>query len=71
MSRKKYDFNYEGKQIKTIRKFVKKTSCYRIKKQSYITYVVDLSTTTKIETLIVTVCWTEFHIKIQDCFIDL
>ncbi len=31
----------------------------------YITYMVDLSATTKIETLIITVCWTEFHIIIS------
>ncbi len=29
----------------------------------HITYTANLSATTKIETLIITVCWTEFHIK--------
>ncbi len=30
---------------------------------SYKTYMAALSATTKIETLMITVCWTEFHIK--------
>ncbi len=29
----------------------------------------DLSATTKIETLMITVCWTEFHINIHGSFI--
>ncbi len=30
----------------------------------YITYMADLSGTTKNETLMITICWTEFHIKL-------
>ena len=29
----------------------------------HITYVAELSATRKIETLMITICWTEFHIK--------